>query len=1084
MHKLIEWFTKNGVAANILMVAILLTGGYMAVKKVVLREWPDYPSRTISISVPYRGSTPAESEESIVMRIEEAVFDVPGIKEMTGSAREGSGSVSLDIEDGYDLSEVLDQVRDRVDGINTFPVDAERPRVNLQSYTAIERLMAVVISGDLEERDLKRLGEMVRDEISNLPNITMVQLKVARPYEISIEVSEENLKRYGLSFDQIVTAVRRSSVNLSAGSIKTTGGDILLRTTNQAYNFDDFSKIVVFTRADGTRLTLSDVAKVNDGFDETPLISNYNGERCVVLDVFRAGDQNLIVLADEVKAYLEEARLKMPEGVSLEYWSDDSERVKARLSTLGGSAIFGFILVLVVLSLFLRPSLGIWVALGIPVAFSGSFILLYLWDVSLNMSTLFAFILVLGIVVDDAIVTGENVFKHMQNGENSLDAAIKGTQEVAIPVTFGVLTTIIAFYPLQAMTGWIGNNLKQIAFVVLPVLIFSLIESKLILPAHLKHLKNIGHHMGEKRKLNFFLRIQRRIADGLEQGVKKYYKPVLNHALNRRYLTFTILVSIMAIVWSMVQTNRIESSFFPRIPNDQVTVRLTMPSGTPFEVTDGHVRRMEEIALAYKDEVNEQYGKDIIRNIFATSGGQPMGSSWGTRAVGVAELGELVIELAPQEEHGELYGSMQATGALRERIGDIPGAERLSLGFYRGGGGDISLRLTSPSFDDLREASARLQDKLAEYDGLNEITDSFERAKSEFELLLKPEAEYLGITANDLARQVRQAFFGAEAQRIQRGRDDVRVMVRYPEAQRKSLATLDTMMIRTPDGTEVPFTSVAEIKLGQSLPSIFRIDRKRQLTVSAAVDSDTIDSDAIVTDIETNYIDDLVANYIGMNYVKSGNAKQVEEDNRNIRFSTIIVIVGVYILLAIPFRSYTKPLIVMTVIPFGIVGAILGHAIMDWILGVLWDDNVTVNVMSRLGFLALSGVVVNDSLVLVHTINARVEAGDSLQEAVRSAGVRRFRPILLTSLTTFAGLLPLMFEQSPQAKFMTPMAISLGWGVLFATFITLILIPVNTLILDDMRRGFGAYWRWQTGSKNAESSDGLVTASSKTKVPG
>lgn len=1082
MHRLIEWFTRNGVAANILMFAIVLTGGYIAVKKIVLREWPDYPSRSISISVPYRGSTPAEVEESIVMRVEEAVFDVAGIKEMTSSSREGSGSVTLEIEDGFDLGEVLDQVQTRVDGINTFPVDAERPRVNLVNYTAVERLMAVVISGNLDERDLKRLGEVVRDEISNLPNVTMVELKVARPYEISIEVSEESLKRYELSFDQIVSAVRRSSINLSAGSIKTSSGDILLRTTNQAYNFDDFSKIVVFTRADGTRLTLADVAVVKDGFDEIPLIASYNGERCVVLDVFRTGDQNLIVLADEVKAYLKEAQARMPEGISLEYWSDDSERVKARLSTLGGSAILGFILVLVVLSLFLRPSLAIWVAIGIPVAFSGSFILLYLWDVSLNMSTLFAFILVLGIVVDDAIVTGENVFKHMQAGDSSLDAAIKGTQEVAVPVTFGVLTTIIAFYPLQAMTGWVGNNLKQITFVVVPVLIFSLIESKLILPAHLKHLKTIGKTRAKDRKLNFVLRIQRKVADGLERAVNKFYRPTLEKALSHRYLTFSIFLSILAVTWSLVETDRIESSFYPRIPNDQVTIRLDMPSGTPFEVTDSHVRRMEQIALDYKAEVNKQYGKEIIRNIFATSGGQPMGSSWGRRSVGVAEEGEVVIELAPQEEHQEQYASPQATMQLRERIGDIPGAERLSLGYYLGGGGNLSLRLTSPSFDDLREASARLQDKLGEYDGLTEITDSFERAKSEFELQLKPQAEYLGITANDLARQVRQAFFGAEAQRIQRGRDDVRVMVRYPEIQRKSLATLDSMMIRTPDGTEVPFGSVAEVKLGQSLPSIQRVDRKRQLTVTATTDSDNIDADAIVMDIETNFMDDLLSDYLGMNYVKSGNARQAAEDAKNIQFNTAIVLIGIYILLAIPFRSYSKPFIVMTVIPFGIVGAILGHVIMDWILGVLWDDNVTVNVMSRLGYLALCGVVVNDSLVLVHTIGARMDAGDSLADAVRGAGVRRFRPILLTSLTTFAGLLPLMFEQSPQAKFMIPMAISLGWGVLFATFITLILVPVNTLILDDMKRCLSAYWRWQIGA-DEEVDDGVIAASGKTNVP-
>ncbi|MCZ6673480.1 MAG: efflux RND transporter permease subunit, partial [Verrucomicrobia bacterium] len=609
--------------------------------------------------------------------------------------------------------------------------------------------------------------------------------------------------------------------------------------------------------------------------------------------------------------------------------------------------------------------------------------------------------------------------------------------------------------------GWLGNNLKQISFVVIPVLLFSLIESKLILPAHLKHCTHIGRGESKKRKLNPILRVQRAVANGLERGVDRYYLPLLKKSLHHRYLTFSIFVAILAVVWTLVETNRIESTYFPRVPRDQVTIRLAMPSGTPFEVTDAHIRRMERIALEYQDEVNSKYGKDIIRNISATSGGQPMYSSWGTRAVGVAELGEVVIELASQEQHGEQFGSAETTAVLRQRIGEIPGAERLSLGYFYSGDDSISIRLTSSSFDDLKDASKRLQAKLKEYEGLYEITDSFERAKSEFELQLKPQAEFLGITANDLARQVRQAFFGSEAQRIQRGRDDIRVMVRYPEAQRKSLATLDSMMIRTPSGTEVPFDTVAKIKPGQSLPSINRVDRKRQLTVTGTTDSDDIDVDGIVQELEDNFLYDLVGDYVGMNYVKSGNARQAEEDARNIRFNTILVLIGIYILLAIPFRSYVKPFIVMFVIPFGIVGAILGHLVMDWILGVLWNDGVTINVYSKLGFLALSGVVINDSLVLVHYINTRLKEGDVLEVAIRKAGVRRFRPILLTSLTTFFGLLPLMFAQSPQAKYMIPMAISLGWGVLFATGITLILVPVNTVILEDIKRGLKAYWRWQ-----------------------
>lgn len=1057
MHKMIEWFTRNGVAANILMVSILGIGTYFALDRMVLREWPDFQTRNINISVAYRGSTPSEVEESIVMRIEEAVFDVAGIKEMNAYAREGSAQVNLEIENGFDLGKALDEVKDRIDGINTFPENAERPRVSVPDFA--ERLITVVVSGDLNEFDLTRLGYEIRDDITNLPSITLAGLKVARPYEISIEVSESTLKRYGLTMADVSRAIQDSSVNLSAGSIRTTSGDVLLRTSNQAYTYRDFAEIVVLTRADGTRLTLEDLGLVNDGFDEMPIIANYNGKRCIVIDVFRSGSQNLIALSREVKQYIQEKQRELPEGITLEYWADDSERVIGSLNTLGSSAIMGFILVIAVLSIFLRPTLGFWVSLGIPVAFAGAFIPMYFMGVTINLITLFALILVLGIVVDDAIVTGENVFDLMQKGVNPTDAAIRGTQQVAVPVTFGVLTTIVAFLPLYGMSGWFGNHLKQILLVVAPVLLFSLVESKLILPAHLKHCTNIGR--GDRTLLNRFSLMQRKVADALERFVKKVYQPSLEFALRHRYLTFSAFMSILAVMITLVLTDRITWNMYPRIPRDQITMTLYMPAGTTFEVTQGHIDRMERIVLDYKREINEQYGKEIIKTVFATSGGNPMGRGWGAAPIGIPERGEVVVELESQEVHGEAFDVGEASGTLRQRIGDIPGAERFSLGWWQGGDTALALRLTSPSFDDLKEASSRLQEKLKTYAGLTEIQDSFESAKAEFELEMKPQAEFLGITAGNLARQVRQAFYGAEAQRIQRGRDDVRVMVRYPLEERKTLDTLNSMMIRTPDGTEVPFDTVAAVNPGRSLPTIHRIDRRRQLTVSADAENDEINTEAILAELERDFIPQLIRDYTGMDYVLSGNAQRAEEDGASIRFYIVVVLALIYILLAIPLRSYFQPVIVMSVIPFGVVGAILGHVIMD----LIRDYPITLNLMSVLGFLALGGVAVNDSLVMIHYINSRRAEGISLFEAVRLAGARRFRPILLTSLTTFFGLLPLMFETSRQARWMIPMAISLGWGILFATFITLFLVPVNTLIQEDLRQLFTRYWAWQTGKK-------------------
>lgn len=1048
MNRIIEWFTKNSVAANILMVAIVLSGVYTGLNKIVLQEFPDYPSRTITASVSYRGSTPTEIEEGIVTLIEEALYDLEGLKEMQSRASASSGTVSLTIEDNYDLGRALDEIKNRVDGIRTFPSDAELPRVSLNDRR--ERAITIVLAGDMSEMDLKRLGERMRDDVSGLPGVSIADLKAVRPYEISIEISEKTLKEFGLSFDNVVSAIRTSSVDLSAGSIKTEGGNILLRTSEKAYTQVEFSDIVVRTNSDGTRITIGDIAKVNDGFDETPIVSKFNGKRAIAIDVFRTGSQNIIELGDTIKNYVKNSQELMPEGITVSYWQDDSDRIKQRLETLKGSAILGFILVIITLSLFLRPSLAIWVAMGIPIAFAGAMWVMPFLGVSLNLITLFAFILVLGIVVDDAIVTGENIFQHMQSGKSALDASIKGTQEVAIPVIFGVLTTMVAFYPLAVMSGVRGNFFKQIPIVIIPVLIFSLVESKLILPAHLKHCTSLGK--GTLKK-NWLMRFQRFFADGLETLIEKYYRPALDKCLTYRYATAAGFIAILFVFLGLVGGGRIGFTPFPRIPNDSVNITLAMPVGTTYETTQVYVNRIEKHALEMQKETNEKFGKTIIANVFATTGGRPFGSGRGGARAGIAEQGEVVLELISSIESGENYGSRDAVMDLRGRVGPIPEAEQLNFSFSRGGGTALSIQLEGPRIDDLVAVSKEVQKKMATYEGLYDIEDSFERASEEFELKLKPQAVYLGVTAQNLAQQVRQAFFGSEAQRLQRGRDDVRVMVRYPESERRSLASLNTMMIRTRLGTEVPFEEVAEIVAGKSLPSIQRINRNRIIRVNADADQETVDADAIQADIVENFLPELIMNYPGVKYSLEGRARETRDNNAEMMKGVYLVLASIYVLLAIPLRSYFQPLIVMSAIPFGLVGAILGHSIMSW-FAVTFDrvnPAATVTMLSLLGMLALSGVVVNDSLVMVDYINKKRKEGMNLNDAVRVAGVKRFRPILLTSLTTFTGLVPLMLEQSRQALFLIPMAISLAWGVIFATFITLLLVPVINLIFEDIR---------------------------------
>lgn len=1046
MDKIVEWFAKNSVAANLLMAALVGLGVYAAFNQVVLQEFPDYPSRDISVTVPYRGSTPQEVEIGIVTRLEEALFDVQGIEEMRSTATASQGRVDLEIEEGYDLRLALDDIKGRVDSINTFPVDAERAQVTMPEHR--ERTITVMLAGDLSEMELKQLGERTRDEIIALPGISIASLKAARPYEISVEISEATLREHGLSFDDIVNAIRAHSIDLSAGRIKSEGGDIMLRTSQQAYSRAEFGGIVVLTLADGSKLTLDDIAVVTDGFEETPIISRFDGRRGIAIDVYRVGTQNIIELGTTVKDYLETLKTRVPEGITVEYWNDDSARILDRLNAMKSSAIFGFVLVVIVLSLFLRPSLAFWVALGIPIAFAGAFFILPLIGVTLNLITLFAFILVLGIVVDDAIVTGENVYQRMQGGEDSLTAAIKGTQEVAVPVIFGVLTTIVAFYPLMLMTGWRGNFFKQVPYVVIPVLLLSLVESKLILPAHLKHCRPLGKTRPEH---GFLTRAQRAVARGLESFVEKRYRPLLELCLQYRYVVAALFMSLLAIFVVRVLTGHMLFTPFPRIPRDTVTATLYMPAGTAFESTKAIVDRMEIHALELKREVNERFDVEVVKHVLASSGGRPFGGGWGSTS-GVAEEGEVVVELASAEESGAAYGAWDFTNELRRRIGPVPEAEQLTLAFAQSNDEVVNVQLAGPNIDELVAVSRELQRRLATFEGLYDIEDSFKRATEELELQLKPQAVHLGVTARQLASQVRQAFFGAEAQRVQRGRDDIRVMVRYPESQRKSLAALRSMMIRTADGTEVPFEEVAEVVPGRSLPSIRRFDRNRVLNVTADGDETKVDVEAIQMELEKDILPQLLMGHPSVTFSLEGRAAQTRDNNAELLRGVGFVLVAIYVLLAIPFRSYIQPFIVMSAIPFGIVGAVFGHQLMSAVyemLGYAFNPASSLTMLSILGMLALSGVVVNDSLVMVDFINRRRAEGMPLQLAVRLAGVKRFRPILLTSLTTFVGLLPLMFENSQQAQFLIPMAISLGWGVIFATFITLFLVPVITLIVDD-----------------------------------
>ena len=1054
MKGMIVWFARNGVAANLLMALILLLGVHALMNKIPTEVFPDFQLDMVTVAVPYRGATPGEVEEAVVIRIEESIQDLQGIKRMTSTAAEGAGSVLVEVESGYDAREILDDIKNRVDAINTFPDETLKPIISLAQRR--NEVITVVLAGDMGEHDLRLLGEQLRDEIANLPEVTQVRLQGVRPYEISVEVSEQALQQYGLTLSAVARSIGNSSIDLPAGAIKTEGGEILLRTKGQAYVQRDFEEIVLFTRADGTRLTLKDIAVVNDGFEETPLFTRFNGKPCVLIAVSRVGDQNAIELSAAVKDYLVQRRSSLPVGVELSYWGDWAKIVKARLKTLTDNALMGGVLVFFVLTLFLRFSVAVWVCVGIPVSFMGAIALMPHLGVTINIFSLFAFILVLGIVVDDAIVTGENIFTHLRRGENPGDASVTGTLEVAVPVTFGVLTTVVAFLPLTMIEGFRGKIWMQIPLVIIPVLLFSLVESKLILPSHLRHLK-VGRT--DRSKLNFLARNQRRVADGLERFVITVYEPLLAWASSRRYLTLSMFVGVIVLLFSLVAGGRIMFVYFPRVEDPIARARLVMPEGTPIENTSAHVARMADTADALRAKyVDPKLGKSVVENILSFTGSQQgFGPSGRGGQGGKSNLGEVAVELIGPEERFLEVSTVEVVNEWRRMIGPIAGVQELTFRAEIGRGGDpIDIQLTGPNFDVLETVAEEVKERLAQYPGLFDIADSFQDSKQEIRLKIKPQAELLGLTMTDLARQTREAFFGVEAQRIPRGREDVRVMVRYPESERKSIANLEKMRIRTSTGTEVPFSAVADVSMGQSFTVIRRIDRNRTINVTADADKESVDLNAVKADIAT-VLPEILANYPGVNFTFEGEAREQAETFGSLFFGTLFLLFAIYALLAIPFRSYVQPLIVMSVIPFGLGGAIAGHLIMG----------MNLSVMSVFGMLALSGVVVNDSLVLVDYVNRRRSEGMPLLDAVRMAGGARFRAIVLTSLTTFAGLLPLLFEKSTQAQFLIPMAVSLGFGILFATAITLFLVPINYLLLEDWKALVTRYWRWQIGKAPA-----------------
>lgn len=1045
---IIAWFAANHVAANLLMLFIIVAG-LISVFTIRKQTTPDFELNNIQVRVAYLGAAPQEVEEGVVVKVEEAIQDIKGIIRITGRAREGSGTVTAEVSSGTDILEVLSEVKTRVDAISTFPALTEKPVIFKQEIPI--HVVFVAIHGALDEFSRKAIAQEVRDELMQLPAVSTVEFLGNRPYEISIEVSEHVLRQYGLSMGEISQAVRNSSVDMPGGTIKSVGGDILLRTEGQVYTGNEFGALILRTFADGTRLTLSDIANITDGFVETDGFGHFDGNRTATLRVLASGEQNELTTAAAVQEYVAEKTMTLPDGVNMDIWIDRSHYLKGRLQMMSSNMWQGALLVFIVLSMFLRMKVAMWVVVGIPITFLGAMWLMPHgpWPVTINMMSLFGFIIVLGIVVDDAIIIGESVYTRIRADGHTLDNVIEGAHRVAVPATFGVLTTIAAFAPLLFIGGIAGPFFEAISVVVVLCLMFSLVESKLILPAHLVHAKieviDEDDLFNPQRPIGFweripraFLKIQRRIQHGLTYIIQKRYRPLVERAVDNRGVTATIFVAMLILTFGTLASGIVKFEIFPSQPGDFIQVNLRMQVGSPPSERNKVLQTLEDTIL----EMNAEYVAENPDTL-------PMVRHVGAFTQG--DTGAIIFVEMPQSEDRPFNGD-EISDRWRERVGEFAGVRELDFrdADHFGGGPALSFRLSGMNPTSLERAAGELEEKLAEYEGVFDIRTTVDAGGEEIRLTIKPEAEALGLTMSSLGRQVRQAFYGEEAQRIQRGKDEIRVMVRYPQEERRSIANLENMRIRTPDGDEVPFAAVAEMSFGNGYSSITRLNRERTITVSADIDPEIVQSTEIITAISEDYIPGLLSSHPGVSYGLEGASQEQVDLLRNLTIASVAALFLIYALIAIPLHSYSQPLIIMSVIPFGMIGAVIGHLLMGR----------SVSMFSLFGLVALAGVVVNDSLIMIDFVNKARTSGMAIRQAVIESGSQRFRAIILTSVTTAVGLMPIMLERSLQAQTVIPMAISLSFGIIFATVITLFLIPALYMLQEDSYRRIRQFKNW------------------------
>jgi len=1042
MRRAIEWMVGNHVAANLIMLLILLTG-MMSLYGLKQEIFPEITLDKVSIEVVYPGASPDDIETLVIEKIEESLTGVEGIDEIQGTASENRGTVVVSAAFGVDVKELFDDVEAEINRITTFPEDAEDPIVKINETKSI--VIQVGVFGDLSEKELVDVTELVKDELIKRKDISQVGISGLRNYEISIELSEESLRQYGISFEQVTNAVKSSSLDLPGGKIKTTNGEILLRTQSLGYVKEDYEKIILKSDPNGNTVTIKDVANVVDAFEDSDVSTSFDLKPAALITVYRSGEETPIAVADSVKEYIELSKYNLPDKVTLTAWNDQSVLLKQRINLLLRNAAIGLLLVMFSLSLFLHVRLAFWVSMGIVISFVGTFIVMSLFGVSINMITLFAFILVLGIVVDDAIVVGENIFSEHKEGVPLKLASSKATVKVAMPVTFAVLTTVATFSPMLFVDGNMGKIMKVIPIVVIAVLLFSLFESLFILPVHLSGIKESSHG---------FFAFLNKLSDSanilLDKFIRMIYAPFLEKSLKYRYTTIAVALSFLLISVGLIGGGILKFNFLPDVEGDNIVVLITMPAGTSVSQTEKVVKRFEDAAMKVQNEYELKYphlkGK-LFKHMFRLVGDQPSlkhGPNGGRGGAANPSLAEINLQLVSVEQRP--FGTTEVLEKWREYSGDSSEAKSILFqNTIMNNGNDIEYQLSAPDNKLLTDAVEEFKKIIAEFGGTSEIRDDFDLGKYEYKLKLKPSAATLGVTTADIAKQVRQGYYGSEALTVQRGGEQVKVMIRYSESERRNIDSIKNMRIRTKSGAQIPLTSVAEIQFGRGVSKINRLNRERIISVIANVDELKVNPNEVNKELKKKLNKMITGKYKSLSFTTAGAQKQQQKSMISLGKGFIVALFVLYLLLAIPFRSYSQPLIIMSAIPFGIIGAIMGHLLMGF----------TLSIMSVFGIVALAGVVVNDSLVLIDAINVlQREHEKGFIDAIITGAQRRFRPIMLTSLTTFLGLAPMIVETEMQARFLVPMAISLGFGILFATVITLVFIPSVMVVLDEVKSIF------------------------------